>query len=98
MYGLVLKERCGADGLKKDDVMEMIDLLESNEFFPIELSACCCESSALGFITADAANLVDYDYENSGLHSYIASILDDMHNENEDCKYEFKGIKIWMSR
>ena len=52
----------------------------------------------MGFITPKAAEMVNYDYEGSGLRNFIASILDDMCAENENCEYEFNGIKIWLSR
>lgn len=73
-------------------------MLDSNVCYPIELSAYAQESTAMGFISSKAAELIDYDYDSSGLHSYIASILDDMNKENENNEYEFKGIKIWLSR
>ena len=69
-----------------------------NVAYPIELSAYAQESSAMGFITSKAAEAIEYDYEYSGLHNFIALILDDMCRENDDCEYEFKGIKIWLSR
>ena len=34
----------------------------------------------------------------SSVTHVIADILCDVHNETEDCQYEFKGIKIWLSR
>lgn len=98
MYGLVLREKYGIDGINRNDVIDLFDMLSENEAFPIELSAYAQESSAMGFITPKAAELVDYDYEKSGLHNYIAAILDDMDRESENCEYEFKGIKIWLSR
>ena len=98
MYGLVLKEKYGTDGMTKTEITDLIDMLDSNEAYPIELSAYAQESSAMGFITPNAAELIEYDYEYSGLHNYIALILDDMNREETSCEYEFKGIKIWLSR
>ena len=98
MYGLVLKEKYGTEGISKNDVIDLFDMLDGIEAYPIELSAYAQESSAMGFIAPKAAELIEYDYEYSGLHNYIASILDDMCRENENSEYEFKGIKIWMSR
>ena len=97
-FGLVLKEKPGIDGLTKSDIMDMFDMLDSNEAFPIELEAHYQECSAMGFITPNAAELIDYDYERSGLHDFIAAILDDMANENISCTYTFRGIEIWLSR
>ena len=98
MYGLVLREKYGIEGISRNDVVELFDMLDSTEAFPIELSSYEHENVAMGFITPRAADLVDYDYENSGLREYISSILDDMERESDTCEYEFKGIKIWLSR
>ena len=98
MYGLVLREKYGTEGISKNDVIDLFDMLDDTEAYPIELSAYAQESSAMGFITPKAAEMVNYDYEGSGLRNFIASILDDMCAENENCEYEFNGIKIWLSR
>ena len=98
MYGLVLREKYGTEGISKNDVIDLFDMLDGIEAYPIELSAYAQESSAMGFVTPKAAEMVKYDYEGSGLRNFIASILDDMCAENENCEYEFNGIKIWLSR
>lgn len=98
MYGLVLKEKACTDGLERNEVVDLFDMLDENTAYPIEISAYTQESAAMGFITSSAAERVDYDYETSGLRNYIAAILDDMERESNSCEYEFKGIKIWMSR
>lgn len=98
MYGIVLLEEPGTDGLTKSEVMDLFDMLDDAEAYPIELwnySQDCC---AMGFISVSAAEKIDYDYEESGLHDFIAEILGDMANESDDCEYEFKGIRIWLSR
>lgn len=103
-YGLALLEKPGIDGLNKNDILLLYGLITdtfhngSDEVFPIELEAREHECSAMGFITNEAANLLDYDYENSGLHDFIASILDDMNLESKDHHYMFKGIDIYLSR
>lgn len=99
-YGIVLREKEFTNGLTKNDVTDIFDMLNDIEAYPIELEARKHECSAMGFITIEAAELLDYDYEESGLglHDFIANILDDMENESDDCEYEFKGIKIWLSR
>ena len=98
MYGIVLREKEFEYGLDRNDVIDLFDMLGNTEAYPIELEAREHECSAMGFIAIDAADLLDYDYERSGLHDFIANILDDMNNEEEDCSYEFKGVKIWLSR
>ena len=84
--------------MTKLEIIDLLDMLDGTEAYPIEHSAYAQESSDMGFITAEAAELIEYEYEYSGLHNYIARILDDMCRENDDCEYEFKGIKIWLSR
>ena len=97
-YGIVLKEKEFTGGLTRNDVIDLFDMLNNVEAYPIELEAKKHECSAMGFITTEVADLFYYDYEESGLHDFIANILDDMANESDDCEYEFKGIKIWLSR
>lgn len=98
MYGIALREKEFEYGLDRNDVIDLFDMLSGPEVYPIELEARDHECSAMGFITTDTADLLDYDYELSGLHDFVANILDDMNNETENCTYEFKGIKIWLSR
>ena len=50
MYGLVLKEKYGTDGLERNEVIDLFDMLDENVAYPIELSAYAQESSAMGFI------------------------------------------------
>jgi len=98
VFGIVLREKEGSDGLNKDDVIELLDLLGSEEAYPIEISAKEHESSAMGFITTDVVNGLEFDYEKSGLNDFIAEILDDVEKESNEHCYEFKGIKIWLDR
>lgn len=97
-YGIVLREKEFTKGLTKNDVIDLFDMLYNVEAYPIELEAREHECSAMGFITPEVAELFDYDYEESGLHDFIANILDDMENESDNCEYEFNGVKIWLSR
>lgn len=97
-YGIVLREKEILDGLTRSDVLDLFDMLDCQEGYPIELEARSHECSAMGFISTEAANLFDYDYELTGLHDFVAAILDDMNNESATCEYEFRGVKIWLSR
>jgi hypothetical protein len=93
---VALKEKPGADGLVKSEIMDLFNMLTSTEAFPIELEALDHECSAMGFIDPAYAEMLDYDYERSGFHDFIASILDDMDNESENGEYEYQynGFKI----
>ena len=103
-YDIALIEKYGTEGLNKKDVITLYGLVAdplqngNDEVFPIELEARKHESSAMGFISSTAANMLDYDYEMSGLHSFVATILDDMDKENENHEYVYKGINIHLSR
>ena len=97
-FGLVLKEKESLCGLSKVEVIDLYDMLVGLEAFPIEIEAKTHECSAMGFIDTAYADMIDFDYAGSGLIDFIASILDDMNNENESCEYSFKGIPIYLSR
>lgn len=97
-YGIALMEKYGVDGLNKSDIDLLYGLTTdvfgngSQKVFPIELEAREHESSAMGFITPKAAEILDYDYEKSGLRDFIATILDDMEKESADKRYHLKGL------
>lgn len=96
-YGIALKEKVFTDGLTRKDVVDLFDMLNNKEAYPIEFEARERECSAMGFITREVAELFDYDYESSGLRDFIAVVLDNKSDESEVCKYEFKGVSIWLS-
>lgn len=95
-FEITLVEKPNVDGLTKAEVMEMYDQMNGDEAYPLEIRGC--ETSAMGFITPEAAKILDYDYQESGLNDFVAVILDDMNNESEDGTYEFRGIRIHLSR
>lgn len=100
-FDLVLCEKPDCEGLIRSDAIDLIDMLTDTEFYPIELPAKYVASSAMGFISTKFAKELDYDYEL--LNQFIANILDDMDNENENCIYMFPDNNnpigtIWLSR
>lgn len=97
-YGIVLREKPGNEGLTRNDVIDLFDMLGDKEAYPIEIEAREHESSAMGFISPRAAEQLKYDYKESGLTGFVEKIIDDMENESENCTYEFRGIKVWLSR
>ena len=97
-FGIALKEKPFTLGLCRSEIMDLYDMLGGEEVYPIELEARMQECSAMGFITADAARACDFDYEASGLHDFIAAVLDDMTQESEDSIYHFEGVNIWLSK
>ena len=99
-FELVLHEKSAtdSDGLIRNEAIDLIDMLSGKEFFPIEIEAKYHESTAMGFITRDFAEKLNFDYEGSGLNAFIANILDNMDNEHDDCTYTFKDSNIWLTR
>lgn len=95
-FGISLIEKPDVYGLVKSEIIKMYDMLDTDEVYPLEISGS--QSSAMGFITQKAAEVIDYDYENSGLNEFISSILDDMDKESEDSIYDFHGVKIHLER
>lgn len=91
-----LIEKRGEDGLSRQEIIKLLDDLDAEEVFPIELFAKGHESSAIGFIKAECAEALGFDYDR--LEEYIASILDDMENEKESRLYGYEGLTIRLDR
>lgn len=97
-YDVVLIEKPFFEGISFLEIKSLFNLLLTDEVYPIEIQSNC-ESSAMGFITSETADKIDYAYEtNTYFANFITDILDDMKNESEDHTYEFKGLKIWLGR
>ena len=95
MYDVVLIEKPVGCGLKKTEVLDLFDTLTSDEAYPVEIEAEKHESSAMGLITTQAAEKLDFNY--AGLSHFVSSILDDMDLENDSFSYDFKGVSIFLS-
>lgn len=97
---IVLKDTPIEYGLDRESIVELYDKLgdSSIEVYPIEIPAQYHECPAMGFITVDAADQIDYDYETSGLNKFIAEILDDVDRENPDHIYQFGKLNICLGR
>lgn len=94
--GACLIEKPCEYGLDSADISDMMRKLGETEVYPVEFFAAEHESSAMGFITAECAEALDYDYQE--LEKYVAGILDDMEKETEDGLYLFHGFTIMLSR
>ena len=94
--GVCLMEKPGEYGLNGADISRMMQELGEAAVYPVEFPAAGHESSAMGFITAECAEVLEYDYQE--LAKYIAGILDDMDKETEDGLYLFHGFTIMLSR
>jgi hypothetical protein len=97
-YDVVLIEKPFFEGISFLEIKSLFNLLLTDEVYPIEIQSNC-ESSAMGFITSEAADKIDYAYEtNTYFANFITDILDDMKNESEDHIYKYRGLKIWLGR
>lgn len=100
-FDVALIEKPFFDGLSFADIKWLFNLLsidENSEVYPIEIQSDC-QSSAMGFITSEAADKIDYAYEaNTRFGGFIKDILNDMDKESEDYIYKYRGLKIWLGR
>lgn len=67
----------------------------SKDVCPLDLHAHEQSCSALGFISTRAAKMLDYDYEASGLHKFIAEKLENIPKKTADI-WQFKGLSVLM--
>lgn len=93
MYDVVLMERPLDDGLTKIEITELLEKINGSV---IPLDIVGDYSAAMGFITFDAADLLNYDFDK--ISEYVKSIINDMKKESEDCTYKFDVVTIWLSR
>ena len=87
-YDIVLYECIGDKGLNKAIVAKMADMLNDDEFYPVEFYADHVEASAIGFISCATAKKLQFDYDE--LKALIGSILDEDHKK----VYEIDEVKI----
>lgn len=97
-FDIVLVEKPGEIGLTIEEVEAIYNKLKEKEAYPIEIFAKEQESSAMGFITRNAADALDFNYEDSGLNAFIAEILDDMRNKKLTNTYKFSNLNIKLTR
>lgn len=97
-FDIVLLEKSvhEAGGLSKKEVMKLYDLLKSETGFPLEVDNLGGESTAIGFITPEAGDKLNWCYDS--LNKFVGRILSDMSLEHDDHIYRHKGLKIWLDR
>lgn len=94
--GVCLMEKPGEYGLNNVDLSSLMWKLGETEVYPVEFFAVGHECSAMGFITAEFAEVLEYDYQD--LARFVAGILDDMDQETKDGCYLFHGFTVMLSR
>ncbi len=97
-FDIALLQKPCEDGLTKTESMDLYDMLSDSEALPIDLCSTNGNSSALGFITLQAAEKLNYKLsEYSELGRYIVSVLDDIYKESAKGCYVFNDLKIWLN-
>lgn len=96
LFDAVFLERPETTGLTKPEMMDLYDMLDENEAYPLEIGNPNGSSTAMGFITSTAADLLGHAY--GEMTGFIQSILGDVKKESEDGCYEFRGLRIYLSR
>lgn len=80
------------EGITIEEITELVGRLECEQVIPIEVQAN--SSCAIGFISLDAAEELDYDYDN--LIRNVSEVIEDMDNETEYGNYDFDGIPVYI--
>ena len=81
-------------GLSKASYMELLNMVSDDNVLPLDLEASDTEVFAIGFISTEAAETLDYDYD--GLQTYLSEIMDDISKENDNCEYSYNGLSVYM--
>lgn len=97
-FDAVFMEKPIEDGLERNDINTLLDMIKDKPVFPLEIININLTSAAMGFITADAADQIDSYGQESPFGNFISSILADMDKENENGVYDFGNIKIKIVR
>ena len=80
------------EGITVAEITELVGKLECEQVIPIEAQAN--SSCAIGFISLDAAEELDYDYDN--LIRNVSEVIEDMDNETEYGNYDFDGFPVYI--
>ncbi len=102
-YDVALLEKPGNEGLFREEITMLLDKLDTRQdqlsVYPMEIENSSGESSAMGFITEEGADKLDYLYDNmSELGCRIRRILEDMDNERPDKTYQLGEVTIFLDR
>ena len=96
-YDIVLYMKGQCDGLNKKEIKELCKKIGRKQVYPIEVFARKYQCCAIGFITVGAAEKLNFDYNKSGLETFIADTLDDDDRGWTEINGTFKGIKLYIT-
>lgn len=89
-YDIALIEKYDTDGLSKKEIAHLYDIVKSDNLYPIEYYIPDKHSSAMGFITKEAAAVLDFAYDNiSILSDFIRLAI-----TTDKDSFEFKHLRI----
>lgn len=102
-YDAAVIEKPGSDGLNQSDINKLLAIIgphaEKHGVYPIEIYNRNGESTAMGFISAESADKIEYGYDNdSEFGIQIGWILADMNLENKDQSYNICGLNVYIGR
>ena len=80
------------EGITVEEITKLVGRLECEQVIPIEVQAN--SSCAIGFISLDAADELNYDYDN--LIRNVSEVIEDMDNETEYGNYDFDGFPVYI--
>lgn len=84
-YDIILLER--PDALSFNDLLSLTSFIHTDVVL-LDIQSDKVESYAMGVITAEAAEQLNYDFDN--LKKFVQNILNDMKNETPDSIYHYK--------
>lgn len=94
LFDIVLMETEFENGLDVENLSKMTSYLKSSYVFPLDIQAEF--SSAIGFITTEASEKLNYRHES--IEAFIKPILGDMDNEILSGEYTTSDLRILMRR
>lgn len=89
-FDIVLVQKpADLEGLTKTEIIDMLDIINANEVFPIEIDANKQNCVAIGFTTAKFYDNCVTTKQINAFKNFIAEILDDTNNESDDNTYKY---------
>lgn len=95
-HDIALIEKPLDTGIWKSEVMDLIESMRSDNVLPLEVENPAGNSLAIGFITYQAADELNFFY--TGIKQEIGMILADMQKENDLGIYKIRGFDVYLSR
>ena len=92
-FDLVLKIKSENHGLERRDVLIMLDLIGSEQFYPLEIDCDETVLSIMGFVTIEAAEKLAYSY-NDPYSDFVIFITNILNSDEKNDVYNFQDIKI----